>query len=350
MRIKLSCFLSLLIISSATLPTFADNKHSQLDKTLEMAQKAFDSGNFPKAERTWLRAESALNKTGAKDERLGRVLELLGDCFYKEGKFSKAHPYKQALETMQGLTLDTTAPAAKLKELAAFYRPINLEGFDDNATAFAKQVGATSAGALNKDEKRHIDINLQKRFQQSIKKLLESAPANITDKLSDSKNQIMNDAAIAGANSPPVEQIRLDKLIAFDLVRGESAGKIKLANIQGIFINVGLWVKLKEFVMLMDEQNNPQAEVTAGAFGVDKTVHVKLPANLCERLRLGLDKFDPFIATTNTNQNANANANPNANANATQSAAPARDGATAKPSNSALPPTSTLPNNTAPQL
>jgi len=59
-------------------------------------------------------------------------LQLLGDCYTKEGKFSKAdEAYKQSLEVLRGLSLDQSDIMAKLKDLGAFYRPINLEGFDE---------------------------------------------------------------------------------------------------------------------------------------------------------------------------------------------------------------------------
>jgi len=41
--------------------------------------------------------------------------------------------------------------------------------------------------------------------------------------------------SLAPKDAPQVKQIRLDKIIAFDVVRGDADGKLTLANIQGIF-------------------------------------------------------------------------------------------------------------------
>jgi tetratricopeptide (TPR) repeat protein len=287
--------ISLGVFLSVLTPAFAEDMQGQIDRSIQVGQKAFDSGNFLKAEHTWQKAQTDFAKSSTPDQKLAKLLQLLGDCYSKEGKFSKAdEAYKQSLEVLRGLSLDQSDILAKMKDLEAFYRPINLEGFDDNATAFVKQVGAVCASALNKDEKRHIDISLRERFQEGIKELIEAAPASVMEGKSP-------EAAAAAAQSlapkdaPQVKQIRLDKLIAFDVVRSDSDGKLTLANIQGISLNVGLWVKVKEFAMAVNEQNSPIAELTAGAFGVDKKVKVELPQGLFNRLRQGIDKFDPFL-------------------------------------------------------
>jgi tetratricopeptide (TPR) repeat protein len=290
---KSPAYFMLLVCTLSLAVSFpAESKQTQLERAVETGQTAFDQGSFARAERFWQKAESEMRKTGNPDENLAHLLEQLGDCYCKEGKFSKAESsYRQSLEVRQGLSLEQTAALAKLKELAAFFRPINLEGFDENATAFARQVGAESASVVKKDETHHIDINLKKRFQKGLKELLESTPAK-TEKA----GELTAGSPGSGQDSPPpVKQIRLDKQITFDLLRGDD-GKLTLANIQGIFLNVGLWVKLKEFVMLVDN-DSPVAEVIAGAFGVDKKVRIGLDRNLFSRLKQGLDKFDPFVSS-----------------------------------------------------
>lgn len=294
MKTNIAGCLICIAMSISISPSFAEGKVSQVDKTIETGQKAFDEGHYLKAERTLLRAHGLLGKASEPDQKMAQVCQQLGACYYKENKFSEAESfYKKSQDILRGLSLDQSEIEKKLQELSTIYRPINLESFDENATAFAKQVGAVCASALNKDQKRHIDINLKQRFQQGIKELIDSVPAGLTASTAGG-----GDAAAAIATpegSPPVKQIRLDKKIAFDVLRSESDGKLRLANIEGIFLNVGLWVKLKEFAMQLNEKNSPVAEVTAGAFGVDKIVHVDLPQNLYGRLKQGIDKFDPFL-------------------------------------------------------
>lgn len=326
------CFIAAAFVVSALTPAGAEGKQSQIESTMNSAQKAFDSRSFVRAERYWQRALSEVNKSGAPDETTAKLLGQLGDCSVQQGKLAKAQDfYKQALQVVEKLALDPTAIQTKLKDLAAVYRPINLSGFDEHATSFAQQVGAESAGAWNKDEIHHIDINLKKRFQQGIKELIDSVPSGLAGKPDEQSQQAFDPSASSEGAPPPVKQIRLDKLIAFDLRRGEQDGKIRVANIQGIFLNVGLWVKVKDFVMIV-ENSSPFVEVTAGAFGVDKKVKVALPNKLFARLREGLDKFDPFLADSPKGLTGETKSAPQDNSAACEPSVPGKSSQSKTPS------------------
>lgn len=309
-----------LVISS---PALAEEKKSALDKSLESAQKAYDSGNYPRAERTFVRATKEMSKN-APDERLAKVICTLGECYIKEGKYTNAEEsFKQSLEILKGLSLDQTDILDKLKQLSNLYRPINFEAIDKDAVAFANQVGAVSACAENKEDKHHIDINLKEKFQQGLQELIDGAPPgsipleHLGEKPSNTAGDTAGGPGTNGSASgpgtgasgssnptavdsgkkndaPPVKKLRLEKKITFDLIKQGDDGKITIANIQGISLDVGLWVKLKQFAMSLNESKQPVAEVTAGAFGVDKVVHIDLPGKLYDKLKEGLAKFDPF--------------------------------------------------------
>lgn len=285
----------------------SDKKPTQLDKNIDIAQKAFDAGSFVKAERTWKRVQVELEKT-PQDERLASVWLHLGDTYSKESKFADAESaFKHSMEVSRSLSKDTAEAQSKLDDLSKVYRPINLESFDDTATSFAKHVGALSASAFNKEENHHIEISLDKRFQQKIQDLLSS----FMPKKADGTPQDVADLP-APAGAPQVKQLRLDKKIAFDLKKNDD-GNFTLANIEGIFFDVGLWAKLKGLVMIPSHEQKPSVELTAGAFGVEKKVKTEIPKSFFDRLREGIDKFDPFgnaaIASGGTNSPATGTAN-----------------------------------------
>ncbi len=292
-------------------PAYAGSKVSEVDKNIDAGKQAYDSGNYFRAERIWLRVQSELAKAGNPDEKFADTLQQLGLCYFKQNKFTQAESaYKQSSDILKGLNLSDAPAQEKLNELSTVYRPINLEDIDPDANGFAKMVGAVAGSAMNKNESHHIDIDLKNKFQQGVKDLFDkpkdetdstktvssaSDPANASS--SSSTTTLSNTPAPAiptPPNAPPLKQIRLDKKIAFDVIREAQGGKMRIANIQGISLDVGLWVKVKEFVMSLNEQNLPVAEVTAGAFGVDKKVSMDLPANLYRKFKNGLDKFDPF--------------------------------------------------------
>lgn len=106
-----------------------------------------------------------------------------------------------------------------------------------------------------------------------------------TDKSSKSKKQKEN----------PVKAIKLEKKITFDIIR-EDANKYRVAKINGLFANVGMWVKLSELLIAPDGPQGPYAEVRAGKFGIEKCVKVDIPEAVYKQLKDGVDQVDPFIA------------------------------------------------------
>lgn len=293
---KLHALILVSISLSVVSPFVAEGKEAAkkltpLEKNMDMAQQAFDKGSFVKAERAWKKCQLELQK-GEPDDRLANVCTRLGDTYVKESKFPLADAaYKQSIEVLKGLQKDFQEAQSKLTELDSLYRPINLKGFDETSTNFANHVGALDACALKKEDNHHIDINLGKRFQEKVTDLASS----FMPKKADGTTQEVPELP-GSKDAPQVKSLRLDKKIAFDLRRTDD-GLPRLSNIEGIFFDVGLWAKLKELVMLNNgDTNNPAVEITAGAFGVEKKVKTDIPKNVFDRIKEGIDKFDPFGA------------------------------------------------------
>ncbi|MBX9724409.1 MAG: hypothetical protein K2X81_23570, partial [Candidatus Obscuribacterales bacterium] len=59
-------------------PAYAGSKVSELDKNIDAGKQAFDSGNYFRAERIWLRVQSELAKAGNPDENFADTLQQLG--------------------------------------------------------------------------------------------------------------------------------------------------------------------------------------------------------------------------------------------------------------------------------
>lgn len=79
-------------------------------------------------------------------------------------------------------------------------------------------------------------------------------------------------------------------------------------NIKGISANVGLWVKIADIALDVDEQNNPYAQVRAGTMGISRTEKVKMPLDAYQQLKDGVDQVDPFVAlAVKSSSNAGAN-------------------------------------------
>ena len=319
---------------------------STLDRSMEAGQNAFDQGNYLKAQRFWSKAKLELQKSGTPDERLAKLSQQLGQAYFQDGKFADAETqYKQSLEITKSLNLDPTDINNKIADLNSKYRNIDLNSFDATAVKFSQTLGCLNATALNQEPNHHVDINLSKRFQQRLKELAD----NFLPKNPDGTTAVPKEleAAAKPNGGPEVKSLRLDKKITFDLVN-ENNGNLHLANIQGISFDVGLWAKLKELV-LSQSANGAEAEVTAGAFGVEKKVKTTLPQSIYDRLKEGIAKFDPFSAQ-NVASSSGAISNPASTSAATTPSVPTNStspagSVDAGASNSASSPTSSQPDS-----
>lgn len=314
-----------------------------VEKAILLANTAFEQGNYQKAERYLKKAQIQLSKTASgTDERLPAVLQQLGESSMKQGKYEEAeNAYKQALDLLKQQSGDLGVLESKLNELHEVYRRIDIASMGKDANLVAEQFGTKGATATrfkaasekhaggsgsgaassssqdpsgktagseagtaaqqgDKDEVHHIDISLQRKFQQGIKELVASIyPEGKNKDLSANQNSTgaasQTPAPEKAESKGEPKRLRLDKKITFDLSKADD-GSLMLSNIQGIFVDVGLWVKLKALLMPKDESDTPGVEVTAGAFGVEKKVRTNISRSLFDQIKDGFQKFDPFLA------------------------------------------------------
>lgn len=254
------------------------------------AQTYFTNGKFLTAEKSWRRALAAAKKAGD-DAKTADAMVSVGKCLVKEEKYAlAADMFQQAISLDKEKNLDATAANAQLTELSAVYKNIDWTGARQDISRFLTDAGVQNAyGTRAADGTTHIRANLKGKWSKTTDDLYREYGPDSQKQPGDTTKALPPEM-----EKNPVKSIRLDKIIEFDIAR--DGGKYKVLNIKGISANVGLWVKIAEIALDVDEQNNPFAAVRAGAMGVSKTEKVKMPQSAYNQLRDGVDQVDPFVS------------------------------------------------------
>lgn len=296
---------SILITGGAALA----QEQSKADKAIESGQRIFDNENYVQAEKTFKRALVEVEKEGDGQKKLN-VLMLLGKAQLKGEKYPDAKAtYEQAVAFANTSKLDAAPASAALSELSAVYRPIDWSQLRSDVSKFMTEIGTQLAYATHpqtSDAHTHVEVAIGNKYQRSVDELYkEYAPASAqTDSSSqgtvasasaDGSKGASQDGKGDKSKENPVKAIKLDKKVSLDIVR-ESDQKYRVKNIDGVYANVGLWVKLSEMLIAPDGPEGPYAEVTAGKFGIQKSAKVNLAADVFKQLKEGIDQVDPFVA------------------------------------------------------
>jgi hypothetical protein len=298
------------VAATLVAPSMAQNAETPLDRYIRQAETAYSDGKFVLAEKTWRRALAAAKKSGD-DAKTVSAMVGVGKSLVKEEKFPLAQDiFQQALDIDKEKSLDPAAVNTEMTGLAAVYKPIDWSKARADVSKFLNDVGIQTAYGTRSaaNATTHVKASLAKKWQKSTDDLYKeygppsrqsseggSAGAGTTD-TGTTGSADANTTALVGSGENPVKKIRLDKTIEFDIVRDN--GKYRVMNIKGISANVGLWVKIADIALDVDEQNNPYAQVRAGTMGISKTEKVKMPLDAYNQLKDGVDQVDPFMSVT----------------------------------------------------
>ncbi|HEY9784594.1 MAG TPA: hypothetical protein V6D17_04265 [Candidatus Obscuribacterales bacterium] len=351
---------ALAIVACASGSAFAQDAEAPFDKYMKQGQNYYDGGNFVQAEKTWRKALSESQKAQDNAKTLNAMVSV-GKSLIKENKFPQAQDMlKQAADLAKEQNLDSSALNAANGELNEVYRPIDWSKMRQDVNKFLTDVGTQIAYATRNlgDATTHIFANLASRYQKGMDDLYKEYGPK--DKPADAANG----GTASQSKENPVKAIKLDKKISFDVIR-ESDSKYRVANINGIYANVGLWVKLSDMLIGLDDQNKPYAEVRAGKFGISKSQRVDMPLDAYNQLKEGVNQLDPFAlpaaaATTATTPSPDVTAtggagsahSPAANGASAGNSAPPADvsGSTGDGATGASTATSPVTTNGAPSV
>lgn len=292
------------------------------DKYKEKAQASFAAGKYGKAESQWRHALSYAREIGDQ-AKIVEVMTELGKTLQKANKNPQSgEVLQEALELSNKHALDATAVKAQLAEIADVYRPIDLSKLGPDVKRILEQNGTKIVYAMRQpgEQVTRIRAYLEEPWTKSTENLykqvrmaLNSANgengsgekgngagekgngAGETENGSSEKGNGKSLPSSAEEPDNPVKQLKMDKEIEFDIVR-DSKTKYRLAKIDGISAEVGLWVNISEIEFGVEDEKQAYAKVHAGKFGFTKSKTVKMPRIVYDLFIEGIDGLDPFVA------------------------------------------------------
>jgi hypothetical protein len=253
-----------LAISLAASITISANEAQALNSKLEnydaAAQKAFDNGDYRRAQVQWerLKSELARNRDESEKERAEikmcrvRTLKGLGECSMALNNFAQASALlTEAKSTLGGDTTDSALESALVtafNRLSTNYREIDPGSFGDEVAAAFRDVKAEKISIARTEAGHHIEITLADKVIKPI------AQRNVTE-------------------------IGFDKVISFDLSE-PAAGEVKIEHITGLKVHAQLWVNVVASRVRKNQEDQPIAEVTGEKMGFSQSVSSKLPEQI----------------------------------------------------------------------
>jgi hypothetical protein len=235
----------------------ADGLASKLDRS---AQKAFDEGDYKKADTLWTRVLTRLdeisdknrqNQNGPTDQndsinmQTETAFRHLGESALKQKNFESASDYFEKAKALSACAAQDSELESDCRELSASYRRVDLNDLGPIARAACDKFHPDKISVAKTDKGHHIAFTFP--------------------------DDIIKDVGSKGVN-----QIGLEKNLAFDLLQGEG-GEIIMANITGLKVHATVWINIINSSLKLDEAQRPVALVTGRKFGFTQSVSTPVP-------------------------------------------------------------------------
>ncbi|MGH9551675.1 MAG: tetratricopeptide repeat protein, partial [Terriglobales bacterium] len=133
------------------------------------AQKAFDDGQYRRAESLWGKALNCCQESETKDQALATVLKRLGETMLKEGKYAEAEvSLRNANNLFQELSVSDAELAGDLALLAQTYRSVDTTQLGKFAQDVLTQANCSSMGVLKTDDGSKVTITFPARYSKHL--------------------------------------------------------------------------------------------------------------------------------------------------------------------------------------
>ncbi|MBU6454033.1 MAG: hypothetical protein KGS72_19795 [Cyanobacteria bacterium REEB67] len=255
-RFSLAVALTLAIGGNIGAAQAADGQAAKLDK---VAQTAFDQGDYKKADMFWSRVLTRLDQIGEKNRRdndnnnNGNAVDMqtesafrhLGESALKQKNYESASDFFQKAKALSACAAQDSELDRDCKELSANYRRVDLNDLGPIAKAACDKFHPDKVSVAKTDKGHHIAFTFP--------------------------DDIIKDVGSKGVN-----QIGLEKNLAFDLLQGDG-GEIILANITGLKVHATVWINIVNSSLKLDEAQRPVALVTGRKFGFTQSVSAPVP-------------------------------------------------------------------------
>jgi len=235
----------------------AEALNGRLDKYDSSAKRAYESGDFKKAQTQWekLRAEISKNADQLSEQDKiemqaieEKTLRQIGECALQLKSFALAADLFN-----QARVLAPCGDAELEKDyslLSSNYRLIEPNSLGSDVAKAFKAVGAEKISICKTETGHHIEIMLADKVVKPI-------------------------------TQKGVSEIGFDKTITFELSE-PNEGEVRIDRITGLKVHVQFWVNVIASRLHKNDEQQTIAEVTGEKMGISQSISTKLPEQICE--------------------------------------------------------------------
>ncbi len=224
----------------------------KIDKYDSSAKRAYEEGDFKRAQNQWerLRDELGKNAEDLSDQDKAQVqaieertLRQIGECALQLKSYAFA---SECFQQAQKLAAGSDPELEKdLSLLSNSYRLVDPATFGADVASAFKEVGAEKIAVSKTNTGHHIEILLADKYVKAI-------------------------------GQKGVSEIGFDKTITFELSEPVE-GEIRIDRITGLKVHVQFWVNVIASRLHKNDEQQPIAEVTGEKMGISQSISSKLP-------------------------------------------------------------------------
>lgn len=250
-------------------------------------------------------SESNILENESVDKKWRKFIKT-GDESAAKGRFGAAtSKYKRALAIAEKLSNGELLVAITNKRLGEGYinreKYIEAREFLKNARTFYRKAGKKEDGInplLARISKFYKELDFHK-FGEKVAKYFEDAKVQRIrvfkeDDLTKFKVELAS-KFIRPVESKKVKKVKFNQIVSFDF-KALPNDHYGLENVRGLQVRTKkLWVNLLSSVLGPNSMNQPEAEITGGKLGKEKTVVVKVPDDIYDQSQSILDELKKAI-------------------------------------------------------
>ena len=207
------------------------------------------------------RALSAAKKEENGEKLKAFTIRLLGAAYVAREKYMDGREYlKEAREIYQKLGITNDGINPLIEKISKVYKELDYKKFGEKVSKYFKDARVQQILVFKEPDVTKFKVILEDKFIREVK-------------------------------TKKVKKVKFNKIVSFEFKKlGEE--KYGLENVKGVQAKTKkLWVNLMSSVMGLNQFNKPEAQVTGGKLGKEKTVVVKIPEDIYDQSKSILEEL-----------------------------------------------------------
>ncbi len=245
----------------------------QWRKYINQGDEAIADGKFSSATSKYKKALSIAEKSEHPERLSAITLKRLGMGYTGRKQFTEARDYlKEAADKYRKLGINDEGMKNAVADLQKWYKELDFRKFGDKVAGYFKEAKVERISVFKDQETPKIEVSLQEKLIRDLK-------------------------------SEKVKKIRFDKTISFNF-KILPQSKYGVDHVEGLQVKTKkLWVNLFASIMGLNPSNEPEASVTGGKLGKEKTVTLRVPDKVYDKSIAILNELKEAINSTKYDSN-----------------------------------------------